>query len=295
MHHKITRRHAWTLAVAGIAHAAAQPLIETHVHLFASDRSRFPFAPDAPYRPAAVPVEGYARFAAASGLAHSIIVQPEPYQDDHRYLEYCFAHEPQPGYFKGACLFDPLRADTPQRIRALMQRWPNRLLALRIHEMQMTPESGGPIRNRDMHDSRMRDCWKAVTDMGLAVQMHFVPAQAPNIRKLASDTRQTRVILDHMGRPGQGSPAEYEDVLRLADLPEVILKFSGWEYYKGDLAKLTRRIYDAFGPERMIWGTLGNAMEEYRHNSARFEELLAFAPEAARQKIRGGNAPRLFF
>jgi predicted TIM-barrel fold metal-dependent hydrolase len=293
--HKFTRRHALTLAAAGIARAAAQPVIETHVHLFASDQNRFPFAPDAPYRPSAFPMEEYARLASSIGLAHSIIVQPEPYQDDHRYLEYCFAHEPQPGYFKGTCLFDPFRADTPRRVRALMKQWPNRLLALRIHEMKITTESSGPIRNRDMHDPRMRECWKAVTDMGLAVQMHFVPAQARNIHKLASDMRRTRVILDHMGRPGQGTAEEYEDVLRLADLPEVILKFSGWEYYKGDLGKLTRRIYGSFGPERMIWGTLGNTLDEYRRNSAQFEALLAFAPADARQKIQGGNAQRLFF
>ena len=51
-----------------------------------------------------------------AGLAHSIIVHPEPYQDDHRYLEYCFAHEPRQGYFRGTCLFDPLRAELRRQI-----------------------------------------------------------------------------------------------------------------------------------------------------------------------------------
>ncbi len=292
----ITRRQALALAAANtVAGADVGTVIETHVHLFASGDAHFPFAPGAPYRPAAFTLEEYTTFVNATGLAHSIIVHPEPYQDDHRYLEYCFAHEPRPGYFKGTCLFDPFRKDTPERLSTLMKRWPNRLVALRIHEMQPTPESTGPIRNRDMNDPRMRDCWKAVTATGLAIQMHFVPAQARNIRRLAAEMRQTRVILDHMGRPGQGTPEEYEDVLRLADLPEIILKFSGWEYYKGDLPKLTRRIYAAFGAERMIWGTVGNKLEEYRRNSAKFDELLAFAPEPARAKIRGGNARRLFF
>jgi predicted TIM-barrel fold metal-dependent hydrolase len=275
------------------AFGAAPAAIETHVHLF--DQARAPYAPEAPYKPAAYPLEEHLKLVEAAPLAHSIIVHPEPYQDDHRYLEYCFAHEPRPGYFKGSCLFDPLREDTPGRVRALMKRWPKRIVALRIHEMSMTPESGGPIRNRDMKDPRMRGCWRAVADLGIAVQMHFIPAQADNIRMLAAEFSGTTVILDHMGRPGQGTAGEYEDVLKLAQLPRVILKYSGWEYYKGDLGRLTRRLYDTFGPERMIWGTLGNTPAGYRARAARFDELLSFASEAERLKIRCRNAEKLFF
>jgi predicted TIM-barrel fold metal-dependent hydrolase len=229
-----------------------------------------------------------------AGLAHTVIVHPEPYQDDHRYVEYCLAHEPRPGYFKATCMFDPLSADTPRRMRELAERWPKRIVA-RIHEMSMTPESSGPIRNRDMKDPRMTACWRAVASMGMAVQMHFIPGQAPAIRGLAAQFSETTVILDHMGRPGQGTDAEYGEVLKLATLPRVILKYSGWDYYKGDMAALTRRLYDAFGPERMIWGMVGTTSAEYQKQSARFDELLGFASERERAGIRGGNAERLFF
>jgi predicted TIM-barrel fold metal-dependent hydrolase len=293
---KPTRREilAGAAGILAARPAAAAPLvIETHIHLF--DPERVPYAPGAPYRPPAYTLEEHVKLARDAGLAHSIIVHPEPYQDDHRYLEYAFSHEPRPGYFKGTCLFDALREDTPRRIRELTARWPNRIVAMRIHEMSATPEASGPIRNRDMRDPRMAACWKVLADMGLAVQMHFVPSQAPQIRTLAARFRDTTVILDHMGRPGQGTEAEYAEVLRLAELPHVILKYSTWNEYKGDLAALTRRLYATFGPDRMIWGTLGNTLEQYRKNAARFEELLAFAPENDRAKIRGGNAQRLFF
>jgi predicted TIM-barrel fold metal-dependent hydrolase len=297
MRKNFTRREALLglTASAGalLAAAPAPETIEAHVHLF--DPGRFPYAPDAPYKPAAYTLEEHVKLVEAVGLAHSIVVHPEPYQDDHTYLEYCFAHEPRPGYFRGACLFDPLREDTPRRMRALAERWPKRIIALRIHEMSMTPETGSPIRNRDMKDPRMLACWRAVTSMGMAVQMHFVPAQAPNIRALAAKFPETTVILDHMGRPGEGTEKEYEEVLKLAELPRVILKYSMWREYKGDLGLLTKRFYNTFGPERIIWGTLGNTPAEYRTQAARFEELLAFASEADRAKIRGGNAQRLFF
>jgi predicted TIM-barrel fold metal-dependent hydrolase len=290
-----TRREALVgLTSAGsLLSAAAPPTIETHVHLF--DPARVPYAPDAPYRPKPYTLEDHLKLVEAAGLAHSIIVHPEPYQDDHRYLEYCFAREPRAGYFKGTCLFDPFREDTPSRMRALTERWPKRMVALRIHEVSMTPETGRPIRNRDMRDPRMRACWQAVAALGIGVQMHFIPGQAPNIRRLAAEFSETTVILDHMGRPGQGTEKEYEEVLKLAQLPRVILKYSGWEYYKGDLGRLTKRLYDTFGPKRMIWGTLGNTAAEYRKHAARFEELLGFASESDRSSIRGGNAQRLFF
>ena len=296
MGNTLTRREmllGFTVSASALLAAAALETIETHVHLF--DPKRVPYAPEAPYKPPAYTLEDHIKLAEAAGLAHSVIVHPEPYQDDHRSLEYCFAHEPRPGYFKGTCLFDPLRADTPRRMRALAERWPRRIVALRIHEMSMTSSTGGPIRNRDMKDPRMLACWTAVASMGMAVQMHFVPGQAPNIRALAAKFPETTVILDHMGRPGQGTESEYEEVLKLARLPRVILKYSNWGEYKGDLSRLTRQLYDSFGPQRMMWGTLGSTPEEYRKQVARFEELLAFASEADRASIRGGNAHRLFF
>jgi predicted TIM-barrel fold metal-dependent hydrolase len=296
MRNRFTRRQA-LLGAAGfgldLAAAAAPVTIETHVHLF--DPQRVPYAPGAPYQPPPYTLEDHVKLVNAAGLKHSIVVHPEPYQDDHRYLEYCFAHEPSPGYFKGTCLFDPFREDTAARLRVLMHQWPGRIVAMRIHEVKMTPESGSHIANRDMRDPRMLACWKALASVGLAVQMHCIPGQALNIRALARECPETVVILDHMGRPGQGTEKEFEDVLRLSESPRVVMKFSGWEYYKGDLGLLTKRLHGAFGAERMIWGTLGNTLDVYRLRALRFEELLAFATENDRNKIRGGNAERLFF
>src|SRR5947208_5362356 len=117
---KFTRREAvpaFTAATGtGALAAPATPMIETHVHLF--DPARFPYAADAPYQPAAYSLEDHLKLVASAGLAHSIIVHPEPYQDDHRYLEYCFAHEPKPGYFKGTCLFEIGRASCRERVES---------------------------------------------------------------------------------------------------------------------------------------------------------------------------------
>jgi L-fuconolactonase len=300
----ISRRHYLGLLAGSAALRAARPaglLIDAHVHLF--DPKRFPYAPQATYQPPAQPLERYLEFVREARIDHTIIVHPEPYQDDHRYLEYCFQHEPSPGFFKGTCLFDPTAIETPARMEALVQKHPGRIVALRIHENHKPgtpPTTSGSIRDRDMTAPAMRETWRKAHALGLGIQMHFIPFYAPQIGALAEQFREMPVILDHLARAGQGTPAEYEQVLKLARLPRVIMKFSGVEYsskagypYR-DVQPLVRRTYDAFGPDRMIWGGLGMNMAAFEKNSAMFEQMFAFASETDRAKIRGQNSARLF-
>ena len=53
-------------------------------------------------------------------------------------------------------------------VRSLLERWPKRIIGLRIHETQMMPQAGGPIKNRDMKDPGMLACWKTMAAMACA-------------------------------------------------------------------------------------------------------------------------------
>lgn len=300
------RRFLGSAAAGAAAMAAPRPkglLIDTHIHLFAADQNRFPYHANATYRPPARPLEDYAAFVRQAQIDHAVIIHPEPYQDDHRYLEHCFAHEPSPGFFKGTCLFDPVSPETPARMAALVRKNPGRIVGIRIHVNRPAgapPTTSGAIRDRDLRHPSMRATWRSAHELGLAIQMHFIPCHAPEIAVLAGEFRDTPVILDHLARAGQGTPAEYEEVLRMARLPRVHMKFSGVGYsskqehpYR-DVKPLVRRTFDAFGPDRMIWGGLGMDLADFRRNVAMFEEMFDFASEADRAKIRGLSAARLF-
>jgi predicted TIM-barrel fold metal-dependent hydrolase len=299
----LTRRNL--LLGAAALPALARPsglLVDTHIHLF--EPARFPYSPSATYQPPAATLADYVKFVREIRLDHTIVVHPEPYQDDHRYLEYCFENEPSRGFFKGTCLFDPLRPETPARMAELVKRWPGRIVALRIHQNRQAGEPPWPvtkpIRERDMGDPAMKTTWRAATDLGLGIQMHFTPNHAPSIGKLAAEFRDTPVILDHLARSGQGRPAEHEAVLALAEYPHTVMKFSGWVYSSQeptphrDLAPLVRRTFEAFGPDRMIWGGLGHDMKAFENAVAVFEAAFAFAGEEDRAKIRGLTAKKLF-
>jgi L-fuconolactonase len=292
----LTRRNVLVLPFSALAHSRPRgTLIDTHIHLFAADQKRFPFHKDAVYKPEPATLESYKEFVKKISLDHAIIVHPEPYQDDHSYLAHCFANEPVKGFLKGTCLFDPIAPATPSRMAALVRKNPGRIVALRIHENRkagVPPTTGGPIRDRDLTHPAMKKTWRAATDLGLAIQMHLIPLHAPELTALASEFRNTTVLLDHMARAKEGTPEEYQKVLAMAKLPKVYIKFSGpgFTYEK----KLIRQTYDAFGPHRMMWGGLGMDLASFNKNAAIFDAMFDFTSETERELIRGLNAKQLF-
>ena len=306
MSNLLTRRNLLAGALAAPLLHAARPagtLVDCHVHLFSSDPKRFPYPADAPYKPEPAPLEAYAKFVSEARINHTIIVHPEPYQDDHSYLEYCFANEPSKGFFKGTILFDPIAPQTPARMEAMVKKHPGRIVAMRVHQVRergTPPTKSGPIKERDMTSAAMETTWRKANDLGIAIQMHFLPHVAPQIADLARKFPNLPVILDHLGRVGQGTPADMDEVLKLAKLPRVYLKYSGVNYSsKGqfpfaDAKPLVRREYDAFGPNRIIWGGLGASMEEFEKQVQLFDSMFDYASAADRAKIRGENAMKLF-
>jgi predicted TIM-barrel fold metal-dependent hydrolase len=281
-----------------LAALAAEPKpIDTHIHLF--DPQRFPYHPTATYQPPAETPDKYAPFASGV-LSHSIVVHPEPYQDDHRYLEYCFENEPRKGFFKGTCLFDALDPRTPARMEALIKKWPGRIVALRVHATEPKTRATGAIRDRDLADPRMAKTWAAAAGLGLAVQMHMIPMWAPAVGSLIAKTRGVKVVIDHLCRHGQGTAAEYEEVLKLGANKNVYMKFSGLSYSSkqppphADLQPLCKRIHGAFGSGNIIWGGLGMNAAAHEKQRAAFETNWAFLTSADRQRIRATNAAELY-
>jgi predicted TIM-barrel fold metal-dependent hydrolase len=305
----ISRRKMMVGAIATAASALADArtggvLIDSHMHLFAGDPARFPYNSGS-YKPKPLPVEEYVKFVPKAHIDHTVIVHPEPYQDDHRYLEYCFAHEPSPHFFKGTCLFDPIDPKTPKRIEVLMLRNRGRIVALRIHEIHPagTPSTTtGVIRDRDLKNPQMAVTWRAAHDLGLAIQLHCIPHYAVQIGELAAKFPDMPIILDHLARPGQGTPEEYEQVLKLAALPRVYMKYSstGVEsaskqpFPHRDAKPLVKRVYEAFGADKIIWGGLGGNMAAFQQETELFDLMFDFVQEPERKKLRGLTAQKLF-
>lgn len=301
----VTRRDWLTGSLLAPGSSASPPaLIDTHVHLFSGGTPEFPYHRNAVYKPPAAPLQPYLEFARQAGLRGAVIVHPEPYQDDHRYLEHCFAHEPSPYFFKGTCLFDPIDPATPERVAQLAARNPKRIVALRIHcnrERGTPPTVSGAIRDRDLEHPGVRNTLRKLQSLGMSAQFHIIPPHAAAVLALAAEFADVPFVIDHMARSAAGTPAEYAHVMAMGRLRNVYLKFSGMAYSSRepfphkDARALVRQSYDVFGPRKILWGGFGNTMEAYEAQRQLFEEMFAFAPAADRDRIRGVNALGLFW
>ncbi len=274
------------------AAASPMPIVDTHVHCFAgTGDARFPYHADAPYLPAETHTPDHLLACMdGAGVGYAIIVQPEPYQDDHRYLEYCLAAGR--GRLKGTCLFFAGHPAAPTALAALAKRVP--LIAARIHAY-------APGRMPPFGTPELRALWRAAADAGLALQLHLEPRWAPGFAPLIDEFRSTTVIIDHLGRPFQGTPEEHEVVVRWADKPNTIIKLAVYpersQYPHRDIAPVVRALSAAYGAERMIWGggSGGTATaESYRAERERGRQLIAHLPATDQAKVLGGTAVRLF-
>ena len=95
------------------------------------------------------------------------------------------------------------------------------------------------------------------------MQIHLEPRYAAMMDPYVRRCKDTRVIIDHMGRPMQGIPEEHEVMLRWSELPNTILKLAAIprqdRYPHRDVAPVVRRLAELWGPERMIYGGGFNA------------------------------------
>ena len=286
---------AVAVGLAGTSRSAerrGEVLVDTHLHCFAGSKdARFPYHPRAPYRPdeAATP-QHLLKCMDGAGVKYAIVVHPEPYQDDHRYLEHCL--NVGRGRLKGTLL---LFADRPGSVDKLPQ------LARRLDVVSARIHAYAPDRLPPFGKAELRDYWKLAGEHGLAIQLHFEPRYAPGFEALIREFRDTKVIIDHLGRPLQGTPREHAVVVRWARFPNTIIKLSSLasrrSYPHRDIAPVIKRLASAFGAERMIYGGGFSAQatgESYRAAFERGRSYIAHLGAEDQAKILGGNAVRLF-
>ncbi len=269
-------------------------VIDTHLHCFAGrDDPRFPYHSEGPYQPAepATP-EHLLKCMAEAGVDHAVVVHPEPYGDDHRYLEHCLAVGG--GKLKGTCLFFADRPGSLDKMSALVRKQEGRIVAARIHAY-------APDRLPPFGKPELRALWKHIGDLGLAVQIHFEPRYAPGLEPLIREFPETTVIIDHLGRPFQGSPEEYAVVLGWAKLPNTVMKLSSLprreDYPHRDVGPVVKDLVRRFGPDRLIYGGgfgAGPTGASYRAYRERVRSYLADLPAGDQAKVLGGTAARLF-
>lgn len=287
----ITRREFVATSAGSLAIAEAKtPVVDTHLHCFAGkDDPKFPYHKNAPYTPEAATPELLLKCMAGAGVDYAVVVHPEPYQDDHRYLEHCLAVGKDK--LKGTCLFFAERDDSVKRLADLAKKLP--LVAARIHAYasDRLPPFGKPA---------LRAYWKAIGEAGLSVQLHFEPRWAEGFEPLIKEFKDIRVFIDHLGRPFQGSEKEHARVIGWSKYPNVVMKLSAVPdrktYPHRDPQPVVKQLTEAYGADRLMFGGgfgPGATPESYKAERDRVAALLVHMSEADRKKIFGGTSLKL--
>ncbi|HEU4548394.1 MAG TPA: amidohydrolase family protein [Rhizomicrobium sp.] len=278
-------------AVAGIGGAAADaanPVIEWNMHMFARDTTKFPYGPRATYRPDPAknptdPLAAYLAHMKEFGIDRAVIVQPEPYGDDHKLVLDCLART-SPQQMKGTSLFYPKDADAPAKLEALVKAHP-RICSTRFHL-----HSGNKAYFTSFSEPGVRALWKKAVDLNLVVELDLGPTFARDAGQAIAAFPGCKVLIDHMANPKTGKIWEYGDVLDLAKYPNVYMKLSQLSYMTSDkpnyesLIPFTRRVIKEFGPDRMVWsGDSPHIVDVHMKGYS--------AADIA--KVKGGNLKRL--
>lgn len=200
----------------------------------------------------------------------------------------------EPDRFAVMGLLDTAPENAAERVR----HWRDQPGMLGIRFLFNTKDRIAPL-----FEGRFDDVWLVAEEAELVVAL-LIPGALANAGQIAERHPRLKVIVDHLGVPrGATGPAAFEhlpELLALARHPNVFVKAVGVGDYALDpypfhsLGETLRRIVDAFGPERVIWGSdLSRLHHSYRQCVTHFSENLPWLSREDRERIMGGNITRL--
>jgi predicted TIM-barrel fold metal-dependent hydrolase len=262
-------------------------IIEWNAHMFSTDTDRYPFHPRATYVPGPErrsddPLADYIARMAQEGIDRAVLVHPEPYGDNHRLVLDCLQREPD--RFWGTSLYYPRDPDAPDRLRDLVRREP-KIIATRFHAHR-----GTQAYFERFDEPGVRALWQAAGELGLVIELHIGPDYAAQVAEAIDTFPDYPVLIDHLAEPRMGNAVEYAQVLALSEYDNVYMKLSGLNHFSQDAPlylearHFTRLVIDAYGPDRMIWGSGTPGIVDAH---------LDCESAAERAAVKGGNLAQL--
>jgi predicted TIM-barrel fold metal-dependent hydrolase len=271
--------------------------IDTHVHVWTDDVARYPLAPKYEPRDLAVPrylPEDILSEAHSHDVNRVVLIQMSYYGFDNSFLLDSIAKHPV--QFRAIAVIDDNGKDPAGVMRDLARHG---VRGFRV--MAVAP--GERLANR----TGLRAMLACASDQNLIASFLINPELLPDIAELCARFPQTPVLVDHLGRIGMAAPIQDDEVRALCDLarfPRAMVKVSAF-YALGekrtphsDLTPLIQRVYEAFGPQRLMWGSdapFQTMAETYEDSISVIRHRLPFLSGADQEWILRRTAEALFF
>ena len=227
-------------------------IIDSHLHVWSDDQDRYPFEGG---RKDAAPgsTELLLETMHEYGVDKAVIVQPIYYLYDNSYV--ADSLKKYPGKFAAMGIMDRHAPDAPEQLEKLVVE--DGFSGLRMH-------LGRPDDPAEWAAPDQDPIWRKAEELGASF-LSFGPAdKLPAVEPIIARFPGVKVVLDHIG----GAPTNEEEpapilgnVLKMAQYENVYVKFSPQphksdeEYPHRDSLPALQKIYEAFGRERVMWGT----------------------------------------
>jgi len=240
------------MAIPAVAEsAAAEPyrIIDPHVHVWVND-PKYPWAAETRDAPAfdrtPTMLLGLMK---DNGVARTVLVQYIGYRWDNRYAaDTMTKFAPN---FMGVCRVNPTDPAAPDQLTALTGQG--------FHGVRLSPsaDAGGDW----IKGPLMLPIWKRAEALGVPMQIYAPITRMPDLVPLMEKCPNLTVVIDHMADCPVDQPLELEKLIALARYPHVFVKISHtWSISKQaypwlDAQEFVKRLYAAFGPQRLMWGT----------------------------------------
>ena len=272
--------------------------IDAHVHVWTPDEARFPRDPcysEPPAVPASFTPERMLDIARPLGVKRIVLIQMSFYGTDNSYM--LDAMKRHPSVFSGVAVVNYDSASLGGEMTRLAS------LGVRGFRIDRGNRSSGWLET-----GNMLEMWRLAAEKKLAICPLIDPRSFPALDRMCTKFPNTTVVIDHMARIGIDGVVLDEDVTALCNLarhPRIYVKISAFyalgkkEYPYTDLIPLIHALYDAYGPQRLMWGSDSPFQVETPHSYAGSLELVRerlkfLRPEDATWMLRG-SAEEVFF
>lgn len=274
-------------------------VIDAHVHVWTDEVARYPLAAgysvDRVHPPRFTPDE-FLALVNPLGVVRAVLVQMDHYGCDNSYL--LDALRQFPGVFSGVAQVDLQSTNLAAELR--------RLRSLGIRGVRIAPPNRGNVAWLD--DPGMQMLWNCAAAERLAICPLIDPDDLPAVFRMCRGFPQTSVVIDHIagiGSDGQFREDDVQALCELAGLRQAYVKISAF-YYLGerrspylDLVPIIRRLFDAFGAQRLMWGSDSPFQVLAPHNYRASWELvcdrLGFMSEQDQSWLLYQTAESVFF
>lgn len=221
-----------------------------------------------------------------AGVDRAVIVPPTWVGENN--LTAMEAASRYPARFAVMGRFDPITPDAFQRL----ETWKGQPGMLGIRMTYRIPPY-----NSWLDDGTLDWFWDACERLAIPV-MNLVGGVSAKLAPIAAKHPGLSLIVDHMAthieKKGDDAFADLDNLVALAAFPNTYVKvssapnFSLQPYPYSDLDAYLRRLYDAFGPRRLMWGSdITRLASTYAECLNHFKEALPFLTAEDREWITG--------